>query len=77
MQVYKVGDKEYRVICSVHRAIKEIVTDLNIDKEMKDSIYTLLDIANDMAVNMENAIERKKEFNMGIFGFKDDENDGE
>lgn len=73
MQTYKVKDKEYQVICAVHRAVKDIIETLNIDKEMKDDIISLIDVANDMAINMENSLERKRDFGIGLFGFNEDD----
>jgi hypothetical protein len=75
MQIYKVGDKEYRVICAVHNAIKDIVSGLDINEEIKDDIYLLINVANDMAVNMENALERHRDFGIGLFGFKEEDDD--
>lgn len=71
MQTYKVKDKEYQVICAVHKAVKDIIETLDIDKEIKDDIITLIDVANDMAINMENALERKRDYGIGLFGFGD------
>lgn len=71
MKIYKVHDKEYRVICSVHNEISRIVGTLEIDKNTKEYILELISVANDMAVNMENALERKRDFGIGLFGFED------
>jgi hypothetical protein len=75
MQVYKVGDKEYRVICAVHNEIIVMISELDIDEKTKNTIHRLLNIANSMAVNMENALERKKDFGIGLFGFNNEDED--
>ncbi|MEN6292516.1 MAG: hypothetical protein ABFD07_10955 [Methanobacterium sp.] len=75
MQTYKFKDKEYRVICAVHRAVKDIIETLDIDKEIKNDIISLVDIANDMAINMEHALERKRDFGIGLFSFPEEEDE--
>lgn len=73
MKVYKVDDKEYRVICSVHNEIIRMISELDINDKTKNTIHRLLNIANSMAMNMENALERKRDIGIGMFGFKEED----
>lgn len=75
MKTYNVMGVEYRVICAVHNEIIHKVGTLEIDNDTKEHILDLVSVANQMAVNMENALERKREFGIGLFAFPEEEDD--
>jgi len=64
MKTYFVRGKDYRVICAVHNEIIYKVGTLGIDNDTKEHILELVSVANSMAVNMEHALERKRDFEL-------------
>ncbi len=74
METYVVRGEEYRVICGVHNKIIQLVSNSNADEDTKKYIIELVDVANKMAVSMENALERKRDFGIGLFGFHEEDN---
>jgi hypothetical protein len=45
------------------------------NEDTKKHVLELIDVANQMAINMENALERKREFGIGLFSFDSEDND--
>ncbi len=75
MKTYFVRGKDYRVICAVHNEIIYKVGTLGIDNDTKEHILELVSVANSMAVNMEHALERKRDFGIGLFSFPEEEDE--
>ena len=75
MKTYIVRGQEYRVICAVHNEIIYRVGTLEIDNYTKEHILELVSVANQMAVNMEHALERKRDFGIGLFSFPEEEDE--
>ena len=69
MEIYVVRGEEYRVICGVHNKIRYLVLNSDMNDDTKKHIFELIDVANDMARNMENALERKRDFGIGMFDY--------
>jgi len=73
MEIYVVRGEEYRVICGVHNKIRYLVLNSDMNDDTKEYIFELIDVANDMARNMENALERKRDFGIGMFGYMEND----
>jgi hypothetical protein len=75
MDTYIIREEEYRVICSVHNKIRYLIINSDMNEDTKKHVLELIDVANQMAINMENALERKREFGIGLFSFDSEDND--
>ena len=60
MKIYNVMGKEYQTICSVHGALRNLISDLNVHLDLKHEMLTLVDVANQMAVSMEEGLNRNR-----------------
>lgn len=69
METYVVRGEEHRVICGVHNRIRYLVLNSDMDDNTKKHIFELVDVANEMARNMENSLERNRDFGIGMFDY--------